>query len=140
MEKDGEKSALRPPPPPPPRPPPDYISGQGFGIRQLNAIRRNLVSPPGVPVGRFSTYEPIPLPIGLEHLNHVPPPKLVNGGKGRHVLIYTNEKNEKYKPKISNETMSVYGSLIRTGERGTNFRERLVRRTKSFIYFSILKK
>ncbi len=86
MEKDGKKTAFRPPPPPPTPPPRDYISGKGFGIRQLNAIRRNLVSPPGVPVGRFSTYEPIPLPIGLEHLNHVPPPKLVNGGKGRHIM------------------------------------------------------
>ena len=73
----------RRPPPPPPAAPKYFVMGQGLGIRPMNAIRRNLAARPAIPVGRYSTLEPIPLPLGLDHLYHMPAPKRVNGGKGK---------------------------------------------------------
>ena len=71
---------------PPPLLPPEprhYISGHGLGIRPMNAIRRNLVYPAPNPIGRYATFEPIPLPLGLDHLYHLPTQRRVNGGKGK---------------------------------------------------------
>jgi len=81
--------------PPPPLPPRHYVAGSGLGIRQMNNIRRNLVFPPAVPIGRFTSLEPIPLPMGLEHLNHIPPPKNVNGGKDYHRDCGVTEAEER---------------------------------------------
>ena len=84
MAEKGRKKESGPSKPPPASaaPPKHFVVGQGLGIRQLNAIRRNVATPNTCAIGRYANHEPIPLPPGLDHFYHLPAPKRINGGKG----------------------------------------------------------